>query len=192
MAIPNGFTLIELLAAMVVGSLLLVGLSWLAGSLGREARGDDADLAVRQIAKIAPTIDGLARSAVAGEEGGASLDIATTHLSTNVAPPASFGPVGPVKMALQAQHRSDGDALLLSFVPARPGAILPAAVTHPVVLASGFRTIRFEEGDAEADEPPYGNIIFVDQRNVSRSLMFATHVNANGACQFDPVSLACR
>lgn len=183
----NGFTLIELLAAMVAGSILLIALGWVTGSLGREVRPSDEEREALRVARAGLTIERLIGTALGQDKSGAKLDISPMELRTLVAPPAALGPVGPLDLRLTVTKENKGDALYATFQPAKPENDLPSAILAPVKLAENFRSIRLSpEGSA-------GNavrIIFEGAGN--RSVLAMTHVSSSGACRYDAISATCR
>lgn len=192
----NGFTLVELLAAMAAGSLLLVALGAATGSLSREARQTVIAKDATKVATSAAVLERLITSLQPGDADAPTIHVQDTSLSGDIDPPAALGPVGPLHMVLEVKPERDGDALMLTLTPVEPDVALPPAVSAPVRLAGGFRSISFDTpGQAKAayraaDGPV--TIAFTGKSRADRILAFRPRVTTSGDCRFDPISLACR
>jgi prepilin-type N-terminal cleavage/methylation domain-containing protein len=192
----NGFTLVELLAAMVAGSLLLVAVGAATGSLTKEARKGATAKDASKVARLAPTLDRLVTSLQPGEGDNSGIEISTKSLSGDIEPPDALGPVGTVHMALDVRREPGGDALVLTLTPIGPATVLPKAVSKPIKLVDGFKSISFDTpgASAQAYDLSDGPIVlhFEGAKSVERTLAFSPKATTSGTCRFDPISLACR
>lgn len=192
----RGFTLVELLAAMAVGSLLLVSLSVATGSLGRETRSAVAhrDLAIVQA--VGPMLTTLIESGQPPTAPRFAFIGVDRKLSLVVPPPAALGPIGPVRLTLDVEPGAKGEALRAAFSSDGEFGPLPGGAEQPVLLAEGFRSIRFsyeDEGRVAKERLPRLIVItFTSEDGAVRSLVAEPRINSDGACRYDPISMTCR
>jgi len=192
----NGFTLVELLAAMVAGSLLLVAVGAMTGSMAREVRQADSRKDASRVASVAPLLDRLIAGLQPTGDDRSLVEVTPQALSGVIEPLQVFGPVGPIHMTLDVRRSGAGEALFLQLASEGEGAALPRAATQAVKLVDGFRSIRFtvplSQGSGYQPSDGALAIEFTSMKGGQRRLAFIPRVTTSGECRFDPISLACR
>lgn len=189
----RGFTLIELLVALVAGSLLLAALSWVVGSLGREARRPPHD-GVAALTTLQPILTGLLESASPPDKDG-GFEGSDDHLTAIVPPPQVLGPIGPVTLELAVVRTSKGQGLSFALAPVDARVVLPTVVAAPHLVADGFEKIAFDYIRDDATPPRLPRLVviaFTDTGHITRTIAIEPRITADGRCRFDPISLACR
>jgi len=192
----NGFTLVELLAALVAGSLLLAAISWVVGSLGRELHARPRDAAVAALTTITPALTTMLERAGLPDKAGNGFTAERSRLTATVPPPDALEAVGPLTLTITAERTRRGEGLMMTLAAVDPMVHLPASVVGPRLLADGFTGIDFEyvHGD-DAATPQLPRLIlirFTDAARAVRTIAVEPRINADGRCQFDLISLACR
>lgn len=191
----QGFTLVELLFALVAGSLLLVTLS---GAI----RGIEIQYRRHQAISDAGKVDAIgafltseidrARPPATGAAFSGEID----RLALTVPPPRSLGSIGPVRLTLAVADGEGGKSLTARFASAIAGQVLPATAVQSVVLAEGFKDIRFaylrRGSDPATSLPRLITIQFTGQDNMVLPLGVEPRITMGADCVFDPISLTCR
>jgi prepilin-type N-terminal cleavage/methylation domain-containing protein len=184
----RGFTLVELLAALVAGGLLLASLGWMTSGFARRLAATPAapTLGV-EVAQAAPVLERLIAAAHAR-----SFAPAPRRLEFVSAPPAAAGAAGPIKVVLEVRPTTGGEALHAAFAPVDPAAPWPPLARESVLVADVERiSINIRDGRDDGVAPELVTLSFVRGSEVRR-LSLRPRVDADGACRFDPISLACR
>jgi prepilin-type N-terminal cleavage/methylation domain-containing protein len=190
-----GFTLVELLFALVAGSLLLITLGWAIRGLEDQYRRHAKVSAAEKVEAITPFLTAEISRALPPANG-AAFTGSDTALAMTVPPPKALGPVGPLYLQLAIASQASGKALLARFAPATAGQQFPASASVPVVLADGFRDIRFSYLRRSTDDPNtlprLVTLQFVDQAGTVLPLGVEPRITMGADCVFDPIAQACR
>jgi prepilin-type N-terminal cleavage/methylation domain-containing protein len=190
----GGFTLIELLAALTAGSLLLATLSWsLAGTV--QMLGDPVETRARQeVATMAPALVQLIEQAQPLRPGD-KLEASANHLQLRVPAPAAAGAAGLLQMTLRVAARNGHQALYLDLAPEDARQAWPAAA-RTTLLAEGYESIRlaydFPTGKGAEERLPRLVTISFKKGERTERLSARPRIDNDGACRFDPISMACR
>jgi hypothetical protein len=190
-----GFTLVELLFALVAGSMLLISLGWAIRGLEDQYRRHSRTSSAEKVEAITPFLTAEIGRALPPATG-AAFEGNETQVVLTVPPPKALGPVGPLHLLLSVAIQASGKALIARFAPAANDQPIPASAVTPVVLADGFRDIRFSylrrATDAATSLPRLVTIQFVDQSGTVLPLGIEPRITMGADCVFDPISLACR
>lgn len=191
----QGFTLVEVLFALVAGSLLLVVLGWAIRGLEDQYRRHQATSDAEKVDAIASFLTAEVGRAQPPATGAAFAGEATA-LTLTVPPPRALGAIGPVRLTLTVRDDKIGKALVAHFASAVAGQALAGAVQHPVILADGFRDIRFDYL-RRATDPPTAlprliTVQFTSQDGTVLPLDVEPRLTMAADCIFDPISQTCR
>lgn len=190
-----GFTLVELLFALVAGSLLLITLGWAIRGLEDQYRRHAKESPAEKIEAIEPFLTAEIGRALPPAKGAAFAGD-ETELVMTVPPPKALGPVGPLHLQLAVIGQASGKALMARFAPASPGLSLPSSAQAPVMLADGFRDIRFSYLRRSTDDvtalPRLVTLQFVDQGGTVLPLGIEPRITMGADCAFDPIAQSCR
>lgn len=191
----QGFTLVEVLFALVAGSLLLVVLGWAIRGLEDQFRRHQAISDVEKVEAIASFLTTEVGRALPPATGAAFAG-ESSALALTVPPPRALGSVGPVRLALSVRDGKAGKALVARFAPVADGQALADAAQQPVILAEGFRDIRFDYL-RRATDPPTAlprliTIQFTSQDGTVLPLGVEPKLTMAADCIFDPISQTCR
>lgn len=191
----QGFTLVEVLFALVAGSLLLVVLGWAIRGLEDQFRRHQAISDTEKVDAIASFLTSEVGRALPPATGAAFVGEATT-LTLTVPPPRALGATGPVRLALSVRDDKAGKALVARFAPAAAGQALAPAAQQPVLLAEGFRDIRFDYL-RRATDPPTAlprliTLQFTSQDGTVLPLGVEPRLTMAADCVFDPIAQSCR
>lgn len=190
----EGFTIIELLAAMVVGSLLLVALSWSVGSLARELRAS-SEKPKQHLEKRASSLTTLIEQALPQKDGATAIVAERERLIVVTPPPAALGASGPLQLTLRVESRGGGQALIAQFKATGDGTPLPAPANDDLPLVQGYREIWLDYArgsEGRASQLRRVTINFRDDKDEVTRLSAIPRTNSSGACRFDPISMSCR
>lgn len=183
-----GFTLVEVLVVLVAGSLLLVSLSWVLQGAARDFRGAVAEDVLAGSEEQILALSSLVEQALPVSEG---ADSAATAEPTYLVPaPEALGVVGPVRMALVVRPTKDGQALIARFSPTRETSAQFVPLEAPLI--DGVSKLSLHLDEVPNPRLPAPLRIRFARDGEEQNLVFRPRVTADRACQFDPISLACR
>ena len=183
----NGFTLIELLVAMTAGALLLASLSWAISRLNRDVLQMKRGSSTRQLLTVSDRLATLISGARAGPNDQITLTDRNLSFVTN--PPLSLGAIGLVNAELNVAGRRGDQSLELSLKDDLGRTVGPA---RPSVLLSRQQEVRFAWADDNAAQEKVVAIHVEDPQGEPHDIVIALRITGDGACQFDPISMACR
>lgn len=192
MKVENGFTLVELLVAMVAGSLLLISLTWMLGSVTQLFQKQPSDQQSAQVADLAPALDALIGQIAPPDKDTGPVTVTNDALQFVSAPPLAAGQSRRMDVLLKSEQRADGVALVGRF----EGIVGERPWVRQTVLAHGFKAISFAAhwpSDPNAVKlPRLLTIAFVEPDGETARIVAAPRLTGGGACHFDPISMTCR
>lgn len=192
----NGFTLIELLVALVAGSLLMVSLSWSLSILTRQLAVSKEEERAEKLAAVVPILTDLIEGAQPPGRDRSRFQGDADRLVALVSPPRAAGPVGPLRMTLAVRSDAEGEGLYASFIPTEADSDFPDAARQERPLFEGYKDIHFTYmAPLESRIPRLPRLITLnlmdDEDHVTR-IAIEPHIDSDGSCHFDPISMTCR
>jgi prepilin-type N-terminal cleavage/methylation domain-containing protein len=183
-----GFTLVEVLVVLFAGSLLLVSLSWVLQGSARDFRGavvkDVFGGSEQQLQALSSLVE-QALPSPAGADG-----VNTAEPTYLVPAPEALGVVGPVRLALVVQPSKGGQALIARFSPTKETSAQFVPLEAP--LLDGVFNLSMQLDEVPDPRLPAPLRVRFARDGEEQNLVFRPRVTADRACQFDPISLACR
>lgn len=188
----NGFTLVELLVAMVAGSLLLVSLSWMLGSVTHILKASPKDETIAQVGELAPVLTRLIEQIPPPDKDVAAASIGADGASFVSQPPQALGADGMMTVTLKAEQQADGLGLVGEFEGQRQGR----PWQRRDILAHGFSAIDFDARWPDAPGAPklpsLVTIRFATREGETARIVATPRLTGGGPCHFDPISMTCR
>jgi len=185
----KGFTLVETLVSLVVGAMLLGSISWVISGLGKDFKTSQQSNIPRQQMQSAKLLSRILSDARFVDAAGNPLPRSDDRLDFMMRAPEALGMKGFVPARLQAAGMGGAKALTLEIA----GADYPK-----VELLGDLEKLDF---DYSVNIGPQGEIPFVRQIAINfqrkaetkaQRINIRPHINAVGACIFDPISQQCR
>lgn len=188
----NGFTLVELLVAMVAGSLLLVSLSWMLGSVTHILKASPKDKVTAQVGDLAPALTRLIEQIPPLDKEVPPASISADAMRFATSPPQALGADGLMTVTLKTEPQGDGLALVGEFEGERQGQ----PWQRRDILAHGFSAIGFDArwpvAPGAPKLPSLVTIRFATRDGETARIVATPRLTGGGPCHFDPISMTCR
>lgn len=185
----KGFTLIEVLVALVVGAMLLGSVSWIIASLAKDLKAAERIERPEALLQSTALLEKILSEGRFIDQSGGAMQRSATNLDFAMRAPEALGQTGFVTAKLIARENASSASLVLQL----PGTDFPETT-----VLQNMESINLSydvESGSQGPSPFIKKIAIIVKptyQTEGLTINIRPHVDAIGACIFDPISQQCR